>query len=464
MSSLDSSSPPLRAIRLTTAPAPPRHGPVCLPAPLSLSSTPQHGRHVLVLSSSSRVRVRRGAPLLSCGAPAAFSAWFGWRLRTCEACGVVQAAAAAAAEAEAEPGVDVDVDRLRRIESPSWCGNGGDHHQAQEDAADALKARVEPCRECMCVAVCSRCAESRSYAGKTHPKVLCGKLGEVRNGVVSLAREGENFDAVTFEEAAVVVKLVVRAAMAAGAGAVTEEGFSEAEREELHVALWDLEANMQAGARDAAKREAVCLAIADLLKPQLDVLGLVPHDVTRLHAAVLTNSFAVSGNEPYGLAVYPTASFFNHSCYPTAARSTPLGFTGLQLRVVALRDLEPGEEVSIRYLETGQAELRAHYGFTCACARCSSPSGWRTAPLSPFSCPSPCHDGAGASKCSGLLVFRDEVADTSRMRCNTCCADVDAASLSRRRRRALHRALASSPSSSGSASESTVTVTTTPAR
>jgi hypothetical protein len=77
-----------------------------------------------------------------------------------------------------------------------------------------------------------------------------------------------------------------------------------------------------------------------------------------------------------GTAVYGVASMMNHACDPSAeallhARGT--------LRVVATRDLAPGDEVTISYLgEAGaglpvgdrRGRLAAGYGFECRCARC----------------------------------------------------------------------------------------------
>lgn len=74
---------------------------------------------------------------------------------------------------------------------------------------------------------------------------------------------------------------------------------------------------------------------------------------------------------------HAAGSCFNHSCMPSAVAS----FLGPTIRLHALHDLNPGEEVTISYLEglqsagraQRQASLRAARGFTCVCARCVQP-------------------------------------------------------------------------------------------
>ena len=111
----------------------------------------------------------------------------------------------------------------------------------------------------------------------------------------------------------------------------------------------------------------------------------------RLIDRVHTNAFAVS--DPAGVVrgtgLYVQAgSWFNHSCDPSAVVS----FRGRALRVHTLREVAPGEEVSVAYVElyaarqARQAALREKKGFTCVCARCAAPpasdaplAGWRCA-------------------------------------------------------------------------------------
>lgn len=91
-------------------------------------------------------------------------------------------------------------------------------------------------------------------------------------------------------------------------------------------------------------------------------------------ARVACNAFTVCDAElrPVGLAVYPQSAMTNHSCRPSCVAM----FEGDTLHVVAARDLQAGEEVSVSYLELAnttavrQAELQTNYFFRCACVRC----------------------------------------------------------------------------------------------
>ena len=85
--------------------------------------------------------------------------------------------------------------------------------------------------------------------------------------------------------------------------------------------------------------------------------------------------------QPYGLALYPGAVFFNHSCLPNVCHIT--SETG-EMTFFALRDLKAGEEAMICYVqpentaqalnpESGKerrAGLKDHFFFDCDCERC----------------------------------------------------------------------------------------------
>jgi len=78
---------------------------------------------------------------------------------------------------------------------------------------------------------------------------------------------------------------------------------------------------------------------------------------------------------PVGGAIFPTMSFFNHSCYPNATR---LGFQNHQV-VRVIRLIPKGAEVNIDYgfdfyatpLEYRQNRAQAGYHFKCECVACS---------------------------------------------------------------------------------------------
>ena len=78
---------------------------------------------------------------------------------------------------------------------------------------------------------------------------------------------------------------------------------------------------------------------------------------------------------PVGGAIFPTMSFFNHSCYPNAMR---IGFQNHQI-VRVVRRIKAGSEVNIDYgfdfyatpLEYRHKRAGSNYHFTCACVACS---------------------------------------------------------------------------------------------
>ncbi len=78
---------------------------------------------------------------------------------------------------------------------------------------------------------------------------------------------------------------------------------------------------------------------------------------------------------PVGGAIFPTMSFFNHSCYPNALR---LGYQGFQV-IRAIRTIRRGEEVSIDYgfdfyanqKQARQQRSNTQYHFECGCMACS---------------------------------------------------------------------------------------------
>ena len=79
-------------------------------------------------------------------------------------------------------------------------------------------------------------------------------------------------------------------------------------------------------------------------------------------------------NVVIGLAIYPTASYFNHSCHPGLSRC----FQGKQMVLKMLHPVRQGEEVSENYgyafyLKTKnerRKELSARYWFECGCVAC----------------------------------------------------------------------------------------------
>lgn len=96
--------------------------------------------------------------------------------------------------------------------------------------------------------------------------------------------------------------------------------------------------------------------------------------VCRLSSIFATNSFEPS-NRSYS-SLYLEASRFNHSCLPNCeyahgAVDNPNGIT-----IYASRDIQPGEEITVAYLNTyeprdrRQAETLHNWGFVCNCPAC----------------------------------------------------------------------------------------------
>ena len=86
---------------------------------------------------------------------------------------------------------------------------------------------------------------------------------------------------------------------------------------------------------------------------------------------------AVTGSSALGSALFGLPSLANHSCAPSAApawggQDAPAS----TLRLVALRDLAPGEAVTLSYIDdelpvrVRRSQLLDGYGFECGCARC----------------------------------------------------------------------------------------------
>lgn len=76
-----------------------------------------------------------------------------------------------------------------------------------------------------------------------------------------------------------------------------------------------------------------------------------------------------------GVAIYPQATFFNHSCLPNVYRAALPGKWGAA-RFLTTRRVSAGEELTIAYCSVRdsasdrQLFLREHYFFACRCVRC----------------------------------------------------------------------------------------------
>lgn len=116
-----------------------------------------------------------------------------------------------------------------------------------------------------------------------------------------------------------------------------------------------------------------------------DSLPFLPAGTTKLKILNILGRFRV--NNPaitdcqlraIGSGVFPCLSMLNHSCLPNCA----LLFSGDLMSLVALRDLERNEELTISYIdvlnsrEDRQRMLLEHYHFKCGCPKCLVSDFW----------------------------------------------------------------------------------------
>lgn len=105
-------------------------------------------------------------------------------------------------------------------------------------------------------------------------------------------------------------------------------------------------------------------------------------DLERLkhcYCIVSTNNFQTRlNNSTYGFGLYPTLSYINHRCLdPNCVPEYSIN--GTTLKIVAVRHIDKGEEITIPYAEFGdnaprylrQAYLLQSFGFTCTCETCA---------------------------------------------------------------------------------------------
>ncbi|OJJ07802.1 hypothetical protein ASPVEDRAFT_47009 [Aspergillus versicolor CBS 583.65] len=116
---------------------------------------------------------------------------------------------------------------------------------------------------------------------------------------------------------------------------------------------------------------------------KLEVLGLMGHfGGDPIEDRLDTNAFGVmlGGSEAEHRALLTQTSRLNHDCRPSCI----LNFNPrtLTASVYTVRDIRPGEELSISYIDTRTTYAKRHaaiqsWGFTCSCAACTLPPGDR---------------------------------------------------------------------------------------
>ncbi|GAA5848967.1 hypothetical protein JCM9279_004679 [Rhodotorula babjevae] len=139
------------------------------------------------------------------------------------------------------------------------------------------------------------------------------------------------------------------------------------------------------------------------------------------------NSFALTAPSDLsnlGVSISPLTALFNHSCAPNAVvvfpsfPSSPT--TSRHMHVVALRPIQPGDEVVTSYVDLAlprdvrQKELRELYKFECRCEACEGGEGQEVDPRKALACPK---DG-----CDGLIALPARDSTATSVTCLTCRA------------------------------------------
>ncbi|GAA5826845.1 hypothetical protein JCM5353_005417 [Sporobolomyces roseus] len=122
-----------------------------------------------------------------------------------------------------------------------------------------------------------------------------------------------------------------------------------------------------------------------------------------------SNSFSLTSPTDLtniGVTLSPLTALLNHSCPPNAVvvfPSFPTSTDRKTMKVIAIRPIQKGEEVTISYVDTAglksmrQKELRERYKFECGCEECEGKEE-RVDPREAFECPE--------KGCDGLLALR----------------------------------------------------------
>lgn len=113
----------------------------------------------------------------------------------------------------------------------------------------------------------------------------------------------------------------------------------------------------------------------------------------RVVGSLSCNLFTITDTEllPCGVALFPTATLFNHSCTPSACQVFPRAGAADApaqriIEVRAIRDVQRGEELCVSYIDSAQprqerqSALLQMYRFCCSCYKCcvaDSRDAWR---------------------------------------------------------------------------------------
>lgn len=118
--------------------------------------------------------------------------------------------------------------------------------------------------------------------------------------------------------------------------------------------------------------EETCKMIEVYANIQKLELKISYEDMVKLGCKIQINSFTIqqqkTGTE-IGIGLFHPANFINHCCEPNAIQV----FTGCNLRIVSIREINENEEINICYAESGEGcrkFLKENYFFNCDCGYC----------------------------------------------------------------------------------------------
>ena len=226
--------------------------------------------------------------------------------------------------------------------------------------------------------VCHQCFGPLA-AGPKSPKVVCGACGFASYCSADCAGR----DSADHEHECTLLKALQATGQAAGSRGLRlfARVLNRRAREPAtsFAGVATLDEGTSGSGNDAERRRFLGMAgaVNKLVPPasRMDDLG----ELARVIAKVHNNLHGISNveGEQIGHALYPSASFFNHSCWPNCIVS----FCGRELRLHCIDPdgVRAGEVLSIAYTEVyasaavRQQNLREKKGFECACPRCSSP-------------------------------------------------------------------------------------------
>lgn len=129
----------------------------------------------------------------------------------------------------------------------------------------------------------------------------------------------------------------------------------------------------------------IAKCVLNLTVPAIDSVRMNPMALFFLADAIVTNMFAVPTDDVY--LVYETPSLINHSCDPNSfkGKSPGVPLRTADVNIIALRDIEDGEEVTMSYYDVCGPDANEGTGmfvrhnkalverFQCACPACTAP-------------------------------------------------------------------------------------------